>query len=317
MINLKYFKFFIFLICVGFLYYNFSNANLEIISKKTLKAHEIFFLFSFCVIIFHIISFRAYLFIKSSAGYDYSYRDWSKLYFESALLNSFITFTGTAYRAYQLKKRNLNYTYFVLTSYFLYSSYIIINLILVSLELLFIKNFFFGYYIILALILIFIFFYFSIPILEKLTKFFSKFKIFDTYNKVLAPIHGRLGKFKKKCSKKIMIILCFNTIILHIFEISLFYLLSNFFLNNINLQIVIILFAAQFIINRLPVINTIPILNDIIFGLIGVPLGIYFTDNVLLSLSNRIIDYLSLLFNYGLYFVISYYDKNKFVDRDK
>ena len=77
------------------------------------------------------------------------------------------------------------------------------------------------------------------------------------------------------------------------------------------------LFAVKFIIDRIPFKDTIPGSSEILFGLIGIPFGFLFIDGVIVNLSIRLLEYFSILFNYVLYFVISYYDKNKFVDCDR
>jgi hypothetical protein len=258
------------------------------------------------------MSLRAFLLTKSSAGYAYSYSDWSKFYFESLILNSIISLSGVAYRAIQLKKRNVNYTKFIATSYLLLGSYISISFIFISLELLFFKKTISEAYIILAAVLIFIIFFFGPVILENLIKFFFKFKILGQY---IVSIHNLFEILKKIFSKKkTIIILCLNTIIIHIFEIGLFYLVCAIFLDNMNIQTIIILFAAAFIIDKIPLVSEIPGVSEIILGMVGVSIGIIFIDGAIIKLSLRLLNYLSILLNSGAYFVISYYDKNKFVE---
>ena len=310
--NLKYFKLLFFSICIGFLFYKFNNSDLEIASKLQLRISEIFFILLYAAIFFNIFNLRAFLLTKSSVGYAYSYSDWSKLYFESLIVNSFISLSGSVYRAIQLKKRNINYTKFIATSYLLFGSYFSISLIFISLELLFIKKIFSEIYIILAAILILIIFFFGPTILENLIKFFFKFKILGKHLESLRKLFEILKKIFSK--KKIIIILCLNTIIVHIFEIGLFYLVCTIFLNNINAQTIIILFAASFIIDQVPFFSETPGAGEIILGLVGVPLGIFFVDGAIIKLSLRLLNYFSILLNSGLYFIISYYDKKKFVD---
>lgn len=310
--NLKYFKLLFFSICIGFLFYKFENSYSEIASKLQLQISEIFFILFYAAIFFNIINLRAFLLTKSSVRYTYSYCDWSKLYFESLVVNSIISLSGTVYRAIQLKKRNINYTKFIAISYLLFGSYISISLIFISLELLFIKKIFSEIYIILVAILILIIFFFGPTILENLIKFFLKFRILGKHLKSLRKLFEILTKIFSK--KKIIIILSLNTIIVHIFEIGLFYLVCTIFLDNINAQTIIILFAANFIIDQIPFFSEIPGAGEIILGLVGVPLGIFFVDGAIIKLLLRLLNYFSILLNSGVYFVISFYDKRKFVD---
>ncbi len=90
--------------------------------------------------------------------------------------------------------------------------------------------------------------------------------------------------------------------------------MCTIFLNNINAQTIIILFAASFIIDQVPFFSETPGAGEIILGLVGVPLGIFFVDGAIIKLSLRLLNYFSILLNSGVYFVISYYDKKKFVD---
>jgi hypothetical protein len=309
--NLKYFKLLFFLICIGFLFYKFNNSYLEITSKLQLRISEIFFILFYAAFFFNIINLRAFLLLKSSVRYAYSYSDWSKLYFESLIVNSIISFSGTVYRAIQLKKRNINYTKFIAISYLLFGSYISISLIFISLELLFINKIFSEINIILVAILILIIF-FGPTILENLIKVFFKFKILGKYLESSRKLFEILKKIFSK--KKTIIILCLNTIIIHIFEIGLFYLVCTIFLNNINAQTIIILFAASFIIDQIPFFSEIPGAGEIILGLVAVPLGIFFVDGAIIKLTLRLLNYFSILLNSGVYFVITYYDKKKFVD---
>jgi hypothetical protein len=311
----KYLKLFIFAICSGFLFYKFNDIYLDIAGKVQPGIFETFFIIFIAVIYFNAINLRAFLLIKSSLGYAYSYSDWSKLYFESLIANSIIDFSGIAYRAIQLKKRSINYTKFIVISFLLLGSYISISLIFVSLELLFAKKTLSQVYIILATIFILIIFFFSPTIFKNLINFFFKLKILRKYLGSVTKLFEVLKKIFFK--KKIIYILCLNTIIIHVFEIGLFYLMCDIFLDNFNIQIIIIFFAVNFIIDRIPLFSEIPGVNEIILGLVGVPLGIFFVDGVIIKLALRLLNYFSILLNCGVYFVISYYDKNKFVDCDK
>ena len=161
----NYYKFFLIIICCGFLFYKFNNSYFEIKNKIEFSVFEILFLIINSIIYFNLLNIRAFLITKSLASYDYSYYDWSKLYFESLILNSIISYSGTIYRATQLKKRNINYTEFVFIAYLLLGAYISITFLLISFEILFIKKTFADVYLILLSVLILIIFLFSITYL--------------------------------------------------------------------------------------------------------------------------------------------------------
>lgn len=306
----KYLKFFIFLLCVGFITYKLNDST-ELLREKTLNISDIYFIFIISLIFFNIISFRAFLLIKYSTRYSYSYLDWSRLHFESLILNSVIPLSGIVYKAVNLKKRHVNYTQFLAVSYLLVGSYISITLVLVLLELLLLLKFYSMIFIIIAGTLIFTIL-FSPVILEKFIKFFMKLKILDKY---LGSLYNLIEILKKILIKKyLLIILSLNTMVVHLFEIIIFYLICVFFIDNINLHIVITLFAASYVIDRIPFVSEIPGASEIIIGTIGVPFGIYFIDGVIIKLSIRFLNYLSVLLNGGIYFALSVIDKNKFIN---
>jgi len=51
-------------------------------------------------------------------------------------------------------------------------------------------------------------------------------------------------------------------------------------------------------------------------GFLALPLGFLFEDGAIIKLSIRLVNYISILSGGGLYFVLSYFDKNKFVNKD-
>ena len=309
----KYLKFIFFILCVGYLSYELNNS-LENIKEIKINTPEIYFILITSVVFFNMISLRAFLLIKYTIGYLYSYSDWSKLHFESQILNSVISFSGTVYKAIQLKKRDVNYTQFIAITFLILFSYIAISLVFILIELVLLQKIFFEIYLILGLVLILIIF-FSPVIFDNLIKFFVKFKIF---NKYLGSAYSLLEILKEIYFKKTtIVILCLNTIIVHIFEIVIFYLVCNIFLENINAQTVIILFAASFIIDRIPFVSEIPGASEIILGTIGMPLGFFFIDGAIIKLTIRFLNYFSILLNSGVYFVVSYFDKYKFKKKDR
>ena len=313
MINLKKnLKFFFFLICLGFLLYKFNDSYSEIKSKLKFQLSTIFFILSCHIIFLNLIAVRAFLLIKFSTGYLYSFYDWAKLYFESLLLNEVITLTGTVYRAIQLKKREVNYAEFISISYYLLGSYLLISLTSIFLALFFFQKIFFKNYSIIFIMLIFFLFYSPI-IIKNLTTFLLKFKILSKYLRFIERVSKLLREIY--LNKKIIILLLSSTVLVHIFEVAIFYLICNIFLGDVDLQVLIILFATKFIANRITFIAGLPGATEIIVGLAGTQMGIVFVDGALIQLTLRFFYYLSILFNNGVYIISSYFDKNKFENR--
>lgn len=139
------------------------------------------YLVIFSIILIHLIhlnlvSVKMYLVFKSGLNSFLSYFNWMKIYFESLGLNSLLSHSGTAYRAYQLKKNNISYKNFLLFFYIIFFSYIIVNLILIIIELFFFLDgdlklkFYFLVLIVMLIIGTFIFPLVSIKIINFLKK---------------------------------------------------------------------------------------------------------------------------------------------------
>ena len=91
-------------------------------------------------------------------------------------------------------------------------------------------------------------------------------------------------------------------------------MVSTIFLDNINIEIIIIFFAISFIIDRIPFFSEIPGVNEVFLGTAGLLFGIDFIDGVIIKLLFRFLNFISIILNSVVYSVISYFDKNKFVE---
>ena len=181
------------------------------------------------------------------------YFSWMKLYFESLGMNIVLSHTGTAYRAYELKKNGIQYRSFLSFFYILFFSYLIINMIFILLELIIFLD---GdpklklYYISL---LIFVFVGFLIlPIfLHKLFNFLRK-KIMKNFFDYIYKIQNSINLQIKKIlyNKNILKVLFGFGFINHIFEISLFYFSFNVFLGETAPSTLVILFGLSFILEK-------------------------------------------------------------------
>lgn len=311
MINIKKkIKLLIFVLCLGFLSYIIFN-NLEILNILKQNKTKFFFLIFIGMVYINFIILRAFLFLRVITGYSYSFFDWAKLYSESILLNFILPLSGFAYKGIELKKRSVGYTQYIVISYFLIGAYFALTLISVLLETLFIQKIFSVF--ILTLMISLIFLIFASPIAMKiLSRYMKKLKQFKKYTKSINYLLEILKNTYE--NKNLLFILFINTIIIHIIELSFFYIICNIFLENVNLQVIIALFAASFIIDRIPFISEIPGVSEIILGTLFLPLGFYFVDGVFIKLTSRVINYISVMFNSVGYFILSFYDKNKFIN---
>ena len=304
-------KIFIFISCSVFIFYSLYN-NSEIFDDLYQNKYLFYILVIINVVLVNITSLRGFLFIKASVGYLYSFIDWSKLHFESKLLNHAISFTGIAYKGVQLKKRSINYTKFIAISFFLLGLYISITLILILFALLFLQEIYMISIVALIVLLILIIF-FSPLILKIFLNYLIRLNKIKKYMNNIKNLITILDNIYLK--KKTILISVVITVIFCLIEFTIFYLICSIFLDNINISFIIGLFGANFIINRIPFTSSIPGVNEITLGIVFLPFGFFFTEGIVIALSRRILLTLSNLINCGIFFILSFYDKNKFINQ--
>lgn len=247
----------------------------------------------FCIILIHLfhhnlVSYRNYIGYKIATNYNSNFLFWSKIFFQSILLNTFISHFGSVYRAIELKKKNVIYKDFISIFYILFGLYIGINLILVSLELLIFGNFnlknqIFIASIILLIVLIIIY----LPqIFFYLIYFFSKFKI-----KFFCKVFDIAYYIKNFCILKINTILkslTLITVIIHFIEILIFFLYCKIFFKQILLiDVFFMLFCLSFFIDRIPYMSQIPGLNELLFVYMSTPFGLDLIDTFFVKAAMR------------------------------
>jgi len=307
-----YLKYIFIFACIFFLGNKILENKFDLFETLKLNYRTVLFVFLFSIIFQHLTSLRHFFLLKYSVNYFYSLLDWSKLFFYTALLNKVIFFSGHVYRAVELKHRGIIYKEYVSLTYVSFVLSTATNLLLI----------FFGFIIINRSDLIF--FYFLLAILAifliyigpRILHFFLKYLLINSslYKKKWQNIFLETLNILKKFffNKKNSSVFIFFTIIIFLAELILFYLSCTIFLSNYNIMTILILFLVSLILARIPFLSNIPGLNEIILGSIGIPMGIFFLDSVLVQLFIRINIYLSVILNTALFFVLSIFDKNKF-----
>ena len=165
--NLLTFLFFV--ICL-ILLINQSLDDFSKVKKIISKNYEIFFgVVIISIINLNIVSYRFYFYLKKTLNYSGKFTNWSKLFFQTVVMNFTLGGTGHIFRAIQLKKEKINYTKFITSNYVIYILIIFINL---SLFIIFFYYFSKEKFILFALALLFLIFY--ILLHPKLYSFFSK-----------------------------------------------------------------------------------------------------------------------------------------------
>ena len=304
-----FFKYISVFACIFFLGNEIFINYLDILENLKSNYFLIFLIFFFSIIFQNLINIRHFFLLKYSLNYSYSFLDWSRLFFYTAILNKVIFFSGYLYRATELKKRGVNYRNYISLIYISFFFGLLVNLILLSIEftIISINNLFIL--IITLVILLVSLIYFTpknIIFLLKFIKIKNSIFIKKWINYVFDILNILRKSFKYNKNIKIFI---FFTIIIHLVELSIFYFSGIVFLSSYSFSIIIALFAASIILTRIPFIYNITGLCEIILGTIGVSMGVFFIDAALIQLLIRINIYLSVILNTGIFFITPTFDK--------
>lgn len=304
-------------ICLIFLFYevykNYSYIEIKVKNNKNF----LFFVVLITILNFNLISLRNFSIYRLCAKYGGKFIDWGQIFFESLILNILVSHTGSVYRAIELKKRGLEYKNYIGLFYILFTSYILINIFLVFIELIFLNevnlqfkiNLLLIFLIILSLVLVSPKFLRSIIEFNFIKKNIHKYnlleKFFDTYKLIFIYVK------KQSSIKKTFYYLLGFGIIIHLVELYIFYISSIIILDNIGLKTLIILFGLSFILDRIPFISSIPGVKEILFASISIPLGLYFIEGLVLKLILRVAETIAIFFNFLIFYFLNIRNKLK------
>tara|TARA_A100001015_G_C14848814_1_gene655588 strand:+ start:34 stop:990 length:957 start_codon:yes stop_codon:yes gene_type:complete len=298
----SFLTYFFFIICLIFL----INQSLEDFSKVEsiiTKNYEIFFIIILISILnLNIVSYRFFFYLKKSLNYTGKFTNWSRLFFQTVVMNFMIGGSGHVLRAIQLKKEKISYTKFITTNYVIYTLIIFINLSL----FLFFFYFLSKEKIILTTLIVtlFIMYILLLPEFYSISSNFLRknFNSKNKYNKILKNILSYLIHHFLK--KKNLLSFSFFTFIIFLFEGIIIFLISSSILQTENILDILQFFFIVFYLNKIIYVNNFIGVNELIAGLLAETLGYYFLQGALIQLVFRISIYLGCLFNYLLYFVL-------------
>ena len=111
-------------------------------------------------------------------------------------------------------------------------------------------------------------------------------------------------------NKTILYLLVYGVAI-HAFDLCIFYLSAEIILTDIGLKTILVLFGVNFILDRIPLLSSIPGLSEILFASISIPLGLYLYQAVILKLLLRIITFMSTLINYLIFYFLNKIERIK------
>jgi len=254
----------------------------------------------------NLIAFRNIFLLKKYTKISVNFLEWQRIFFNSLLFNSVVILVGTAYRAKVLKNLGISYSKFVTFSYYNYSLYIFCSLLFIILELIFLgyTNLVIFYIFVFSILLFLIIFYFP-NILNNLLKFIKFKRIANLIANVFRVIFLVKNIFKNLELLKFSIILVF---IVHIFELLIFYIICNMFIENLTLKSFFLLFGAKFILDKLVLTRNLLGFNEILFGLFSSLLGFDLAITTIIKTIHRFIQIIVTLIN-----TLSYNILNKFL----
>jgi hypothetical protein len=300
---LNYSYYFFWIICLIFLLYQVLKDFDQFSKIIKIQFKEFFFILIFFILNLNIANYRFFYFLKKMNKYSDGYVNWSRLFFQTVLMNFFFFGSGHLFRSVQLKKKNVKYTEFITLNY-VFSLLILIvssSLFLFFFFLITINKFILLYLIIfLSISFILIhnrFYYVSSIFLKKNLKFIKK-KYKDVFINMLFYCK-KFFLFKKN----ILVFLLF-TLIIFLLDGITFYLLSSSILFNKDFYIILLFFVFVFYLNRIPYVSNLVGLNEIFVGLFAETLGFYFLQGSLVQLMYRLFSYISCIFCSILYFLI-------------
>ncbi len=305
---IKYLRLLIFFIIICYLVFK-ADYNLDQIYEKINSGFSsIAYIIILNIIFFNLIAVRMFLVFKLGLKKFLLYFNWSKIYFESLALNIALSHTGTVYRAYELKKNNIQYRSYISFFYTLFFSYLLLNMFFILVELIIFLDGDPALKIYCFLILAFIFIgFFILPkfllyFSYLIKNFFSK-KKFQYIIFIQTEIISKIKKLIK--DKNILIVLFIFGLLCHLLEITLFYFSFNIFLGETSMSKIILLFGLSFILDRIPIIRDIPGFSEVLFATASIPFGFEFTYSLLTKFLLRFTSILSVGFNYIINLIIS------------
>lgn len=311
------FKNILIFLCIIYLFYELYR-NFNYMETKFTENKNSFFIIILINIIFHnLLSLRNFSLYKICAKYTGKFNDWSQIFFESLIFNVLISHTGSIYRAIETKKRGLEYKKYIGIFYILFTSYILINVLMIIIEMMFLQEVSFQFK--LNLFLIFLTLFVLIIYSPKTVNIFikqnilkKKFQKSNLVNKIIK--NYELIYFfivTQSFLKKTVFYLLVYGIIIHFFELYIFYLSSSIIQSDLAIKLVLILFGLSFILDRIPLISNIPGMNEILFASISIPLGLFFYEGLILKLILRITGVISIFINYLVFYVLNLIGKIK------
>ena len=277
LINSKFLKLLLIIICFFFIYKNISlNSFLFINFNKDLNYYLI--VIFLCILVIKLYSFLHFVTIKKILTKNYIiYKDWLFIFLISNFLSA-VPFLGIFYRAYSLKKLNLSYINFATYVFTIKFLFLILTFLFITFELYFFFKINIFFYFLAFLLAIFFSFLIYIFFINKVINYYFFRKINNIYKVFLSLVLNL---------KYLMFFLIFF-IFIHFIEIFIFYLITIILKLNIPFLITFILYLTNIIIDYLPVLPQNVGVTELTMGLVGKNLGVDFFYAISIKIFLRI-----------------------------
>ena len=305
----RYLESIFFIFCLVFIFKKTFNEFIDVKNIIELDYGKYLIILIITLINLNIINIRLYYILKKITKYSDNFINWSRLFFQTAIMNLLLTGTGHFFRAIQLKKKNLKYSEFISLNYVIYLISNLVNMLLFVTLFYMITNQ--AIIAILGIIIILLASYFLTN--KKFYEFFLNFlkkdiKFFKKYKQIFINILFHCKKFF--LFKKSLIIFSLITLLIFFLEGVIIYLISSTILLNESVFNNLLLFFLVSYLNKFPYMQNILGLNELIVGLFAESLGILFLQGALIQLIFRLSIYTGCILNNFLYLILKL--KNKY-----
>jgi len=299
--NFFFFLFFIISLFSAFYTVQEDFNKIEIFFELNLKKK--LFIIILITLTLKITSYRYFYFLKKLTKYSSNYNNWSKLFFQTILMNLFFQGPGHLVRAIKLKQKNVTYSQYISINYIFFFLIFFLNYFLFLLLLYFITE---------KKIIILIFLILLVIILITTNKEVYNFLII-IFNKKLKFLNNKykvvIKKFLIDCNnfflKKNLLIFFFFTLLIFCLEFLIFNLITSNFFSNIDFYFIVLIFMLIFYLNKIPFLTNFIGLNEIIVGLFLENLGFEYVVGFFIQLTYRIFIFISAIFLTVLYYLIN------------
>ena len=288
-------KFFILIICGYLMLLNLKNPQFKLSDYIFNLNFYLFLILLFLSFLINFIELNVNrLIYQIYLNRKLELLSFSKLFFNAQLLNILIPYSGNFYKAYFLKKLNLQYKVFLSIHFYFFLFGIFYFFLLYSLEI-----FIFGDVLTINKTLISIFFalisfsalftlYFHKKI-EIIIKFF-KLKMLSSFVELI------FFFLKIKNIKKIFTIMIKYNSILHLLNfLILFLIIENISQSTIDFNTIVIFFVINSVLDQLPITPRNIGVSEVVFGLSANSLGMSFEFGLAIKLILRAVYFVHLI----------------------